>query len=149
MVPVLIVVAVAALGVGVAFAARRVGRVRDVRSALHREIDTKLEAAAEALGGEYEQPVENRRSGPGVRFGSVRGRMRGCVYALTVVENTEPPPHKEGLFSHPDYLATVRVLHFGADETVVLRGLGLEPPDLDPNRLRQAVADACAAMSGR
>lgn len=147
MLPVLIVAATVAVVVGaVVFARLRRGAHR-VRSEVHREIDAKLEAAAETLGGEYEPPAETRRAG--ATFGCVRGRMRGCVYTLTVVENTEPPPDKEGLFTHPEYLATVRVLHFGADDTVVLRGLGLEPPDLDPNRLHRAVSDTCAAMSGR
>lgn len=147
MLPVLIVAAVAAVAVGAVVFARLRRGARSVRSELHRGIDAKLAAAAEVLGGEYEPPAEARSGRP--RFGCVRGRMRGCVYTLTVVENTEPPPDKEGLFSHPEYLATVRVLHFGADDTVVLRGLGLEPPDLDVNRLHRAVSDTCAAMSGR
>lgn len=149
MLPVLIVAAVVAvLVVGAVAAARWRRRSRGVRSEVHRAIDAKLEATATILGGEYERPSPAQGAG-GVAFGSVRGRMRGCVYTLTVVENTEPPPDKEGLFTHPEFLATVRVLHFGADETVVLRGLGLEPPDLDPNRLQRAVSDTCAAMSGR
>lgn len=109
--------------------------------ALQGRSNARLALLADAIGGELVPPADKQS------FARLQGRLHGCVYTISIVHNPSPPPGPDGLFTYHEYVVQVHMRHFTANETAVLHGDGLVPPNLQVERLRDALEAACTRFA--